>query len=289
MMGGAMMQEMMRNQGNMARGAMQGMAGSGMRGMMGGMGLGMGMGMGGGTESAGNYWRSEERRVMIRALDFTVERDTTYRYRVRIVVFNPNYHHDDVTSLTNTKDTELFGPWSHETDEVTMPPDIQPYTIGTFANAMGDTKVRFQVVRFHPDDGVTVLRNFEARPGEIIGGPKTTRIPVSDGSGEKNHTIDFTSQQIMLDASGGDRVLPQGLVGNPIEQPVLALLLRPDGSVVVHNEADDRTNEVRKDIESNYNHELKMSGKQRKNSTGTGMGMGGMMQMMMRGMAGRSR
>ena len=34
-----------------------------------------------GTESAGNYWKSDEKRVMIRGMDFTVEPDTTYRYQ----------------------------------------------------------------------------------------------------------------------------------------------------------------------------------------------------------------
>ena len=50
----------------------------------------------GSSESAGNFWKSEEKRVMIRALDFTAEPDHSYRYRVRIVVFNPNYNRDDV-------------------------------------------------------------------------------------------------------------------------------------------------------------------------------------------------
>jgi uncharacterized membrane protein len=61
--------------------------------------------------------------------------------------------------------------------------------------------------------------------------------------------------------------------------------LRPDGTVVLHNEADDEANDVRKDIQNNYKHELSQSTKERKNSTGTGMmgmmggrmgGMGGM-------------
>ena len=49
-----------------------------------------GGGMGGPSESAGNYWKTDEKKVMIRAFDFTVQPDTSYRYRVRIVVFNPN-------------------------------------------------------------------------------------------------------------------------------------------------------------------------------------------------------
>ncbi len=59
--------------------------------------------------------------------------------------------------------------------------------------------------------------------------------------------------------------------------------MRPDGSVAVHNEADDTANEIRKDIWNNYRHEIEQSTKKRKKSSGTGiMGMGGgsMMQSM---------
>ena len=37
---------------------------------------------------------------MIRALDFTPEPDNSYRYRVRIVVFNPNHNRDDVSTTS---------------------------------------------------------------------------------------------------------------------------------------------------------------------------------------------
>ena len=77
--------------------------------------------------------------------------------------------------------------------------------------------------------------------------------------------------------TGGYQHLPAGFVGAPIVKPALALLLRPDGSVVLHNEADDEANEVRKDIDTNYKHELSQSTKKRESSMGTGM-MGSMME-----------
>jgi hypothetical protein len=229
---------------------------------------------------------------MIRALDFTAEPDTTYRYRVRVVVFNPNYKREDINPGVDNKSDVLKGPWSQETDLVTMPPDVQPYVVGTFSvnNTKSDTKVLFQVIRFNPSDGVTVPRRFEASAGDVIGDMRTAEIPVSDGSGKKSKTIDFNSHQVVLNVSGGGlQQLPDGIVGTPIERPVLAVLLRPDGSIIVHNEADDLSNEVRRDIESNYRHEIDQSGKARSNSMGSGyagmMGsmMGGMMGEMMRG------
>jgi hypothetical protein len=278
----AMMGGGMRGEGGMEGGMMRGgMMG---RGMMGG-----GM-MGGGTEAVGNFWKSEEKRVMIRALDFTVEPDTSYRYRVRIVVFNPNLHREDVNHGIDTTSPELKGKWSDPTDEVYMPPDVMPYVKGILPSSpASDVKAQFQVIRFNPVDGVTVPHNFGASPGEVIGDPRTAEIPVSDGSGKKTKTIDFNSHQIVLDVftnkkqPAGKQLLPSGFNDPPMDRPVVALLLRPDGSVVVHGEADDVANDVRKDIEANYRHEISLSTKKRENSVGMGMmgmmmgGMGGMM------------
>ena len=117
------------------------------------------MGMGGhgyaAGGDAGKFWKSEEKRVMIRALDFTPRPDNNYRYRVRIVVFNPNHNRDDVSPGVDTKATELFGPWSEPTDEVNMPADVSAFAMGTLPAAKSDVKVNFQVVRFEEHSGVT--------------------------------------------------------------------------------------------------------------------------------------
>ena len=261
-------------------------------GMMGGM---MG-GMGAASESSVTYWKSEEKRVMIRALDFTVEPDNSYRYRVRIVVFNPNYQRDDVSPGTDKEHKTLKGPWSKETDQVTMPPDVMPYAIDTLlppASPISDNKVRFQVVRFHPSDGVTVPRTYDATVGGLIGEFGRAEVPVSDGSGKKVVPIDFTTHQIVLDLSGGGKplMLPSGIIGPPIDRPALTTLLRPDGSIAVHVQADDEANEVRKDIAANYKHEIDQSSKKRENSQGAGMSgmMPGAMGSMMRSMTSGGR
>ncbi len=278
---GAAMQGQVRNQMSMMGG--RGMMGGGGAMMRGGM-MGGGM-MGGVGESAGNYWKSDEKEVMVRALDFTVDTDTTYRYRVRIVVWNPNLNREDVSPGVDTKSDDLRGPWSEPTDPVTMPPDVMPYaTASTAPTPKSDMRVRFQVIRFHPDDGVTVPASFDAAPGEIVGEPRSRDIPVSDGTGAKSKPIDFNSHQVMLDVYGrkrtkGYQYLPEGFSGPPIVAPVVALMLRPDGSVVVHHETDDETNQVRKDMDANYHYEVQQSSKQREHGLGAGMMgmMGGMM------------
>ena len=253
---------------------------SGMMGGMSGMGGMPGMGgMGGGDESV-NFQKSEAETVMVRSLDFTVDPDTTYRFRLRVVVFNPNYNRDDVSPGVNTKSLELKGPWSEPTEPVTMPDDVTTYAMGKAPAEAGSKRtdqVQFQVARWTPEDGVTVVRNFTAGPGEVIGEPKSASIPVSDGSGAKNKPVDFNSHRVVIDTAGGPRPIAQvGATGAPLDVPAVTLLLKSDGSVVVRSQVDDYPDTVRKDIAENYSRELKDSGKKRENSFGMGMGMGGM-------------
>ena len=159
------------------------MGGGGMMGggMMGGGMMGGGMGQ---TESAGNYWKTEEKKVMIRAFDFTVPA----RHQLSLSRSHRRLQPQSTSARTSTRgvDTKtkrLRGPWSEATDEVHMPPDVMPYAIGTDPpTPSADMKVKFQVIRFRPADGVTVTRNFSAGPGEVIGEPGTAEIPSSDGS-----------------------------------------------------------------------------------------------------------
>jgi len=251
---------------------------------MGMMGMGMGMmGGGGAAETLANFWRSEEKTAAIRSLDFTAEPDATYRYRVRIVVYNPNLNREDVSPGVDVKSTHLEGPWSEPSDEVHMPPDVTAYAMGVLpASAKSEMKGVFQVVKFNPSDGHIIPRNFEAAPGEIVGDPRTAPIPTSDGTGATNKSVDFTSHMIVLDVTGGFKPLPSDFPGNVIAQPAATLLLRPDGAVELREEADDRPDEVRRDVESNYKREIEESNKVRDSSMGSGYG--GMMDGMMGGM-----
>ena len=56
--------------------------------------------------------------LMVRFLDFTVEPGRTYRYRARVVLFNPDYNQGD----PRNRKRFIFGPWSEVmTDIVTIP------------------------------------------------------------------------------------------------------------------------------------------------------------------------
>jgi hypothetical protein len=251
------------------------------------MGGGMGGAIGGGEENT-NFEKSEKDTLMIRSLDFTVEPDTIYRFRLRVVVFNPNFSRQDVSPGVDTKSTVLNGPWSEPTREVAMPADVATYAMSkTRAGTNNRTdQVQFQVVRWSPEDGVTVNRSFDAGPGEVIGSPLSTQIPHAEGEKAKSRIIDYNSHHIVVDTTGGLQPIAQvGAGGAPLDVPALTILMRPDGLIAIRDETQDLPDPVRKDMEETYKREREEAGKERKSSMGSGMM--GMMGGMMMGGSGR--
>ena len=279
MMGGSMGgQEGMAGAG---MGMMGGSKGGSMGGMMGGDDM-AGFMFGGGTGSAdeGDFPKTDADEVMVRAFDFTVDPDATYKYRARIVVNNPNYKRDDINPGVDFESQTLTGPWSQITNPVYVPSDVAPYAISktppTNQNPTSN-QVTFQVASFNPEDGITVVRQFIAGPGMIIGEPTSTQIPASDGSGAKPKTVDFTSRQIVLATVGGNESLaPLGGNGS-ITMPAMAFVMKPDGSIVIRNEAKDANDPDLKFVQEVYAEELKKSDTKRKKGDMNGMGMGDMM------------
>ena len=239
-------------------------------GMAGGMkGGGMALGGGGAAAPSGpvddsNFQKSELDEVMIRSIDFTVQPEMTYRYRVRLVVVNPNRLRSDVSPGTDTESEELNGPWSEPSEEVTVPGDTAAYAMTMAPPTRRNDQVSFQIVRWNPEDGHTVTRNDEAGPGEMVGEPASADVPSSEGKGKTSKLVDFNSRRFVLDSIGGvEQPSPAVKQSAPFAIPAMALLIRPDGTVVVQSQAADTVDDVRIEAAETYAKALKDSSRRR--------------------------
>src|SRR6185312_14276303 len=130
-----------------------------------------------------------------------------------------------------------------------LPADVAAYAIAPAATVRGgEEEVKFEVTRWNPSNGVMVVKQFDAGPGDVIGEVSSMRIPTSDGTQPKSEKIDFNCHQVVLDAMGGDRPLPRALDTGRFTVPAVSLLLRPDGSVALRNQTFDLPDDVRKTI-----------------------------------------
>jgi len=233
--------------------------------------------MGGGPGSEGtvnpeeaNFTKIEDPTIMIRSLDFTVEPDKSYRFRVRVVVVNPNKDHTDINPGVDVESKDLLGPWSEPTNEVAVPADVAAYAQAPVQTERRRDQVAFQVIRWVPDTGQTVLKIDEAGPGEIVGEFGTVQMPSSEGGGPKSAGVDFNSRAVVLDTVGGREMIPDfGVERNRFEIPAVAMVVQADGSVAIRSQAADKANEVREDMEVNYRQALEDSGKKREAGSGS--------------------
>ena len=274
---------MMMGEGSGSSGMSGGMPGmmmssgsSGMSGMMGSSGMMMGMEGGGQPGEDMNYQKSEQPQLMIRKLDFTVEPDTTYQFRLRIQVVNPNKNHTDVNPGVDVESDHLAGPWSEPTEEVTVPADVAAYARNPVTTERRGDIVQFQIMKWDSGSGQTLVKTDDATPGEIIGDVGTVGVPSSEGKGPTNANIDFNAHVILLDSTGGRQSLPTitGLERNQFDTPAVAMVLRPDGSVAVRSQARDKADQVRVDMDNTYRQAIKDSTKKRQ-PAGMGSGMMG--------------
>ena len=239
-----------------------------------------GMSRGSGGESSGGpaeeaVTANVEKAIMLRSLDFAVEPNTTYRYRVRLVVKNPNYDRSDVNPGVNTSAEDLMSEWSEPTVAVSVPADVSTYARDPAPNDRRDDVINFQVVRWNPASGQTVVKTDDAGPGFLIGEYGSVLEPSTEGAGAKSVAIDFNSRSFVLDAQGGRAKIPDiGLERNSFVIPALALVVEPDGAVVIRNQALDKADEIRQDMESNYDQAIKDSTKKREKGGSMGR-MGG--------------
>ncbi len=269
-------------EGGVSSGGLGGDEGSQSGFNMGGDSSGMMGGRGGamrGSSGALPEHTSEAETIMVRALDFTVEPDVDYRYRMRVVVKNPNKNHNDVAPGVDNQSAELFGPWSEPTDEVSVPADVSTYAsrLAVGGNAKPG-EVVFDVLRWNPTNGVVAYRSFNAAPGDIVGDKATVRVALPDESKDKPESVpvDFNSRQLMVDAMGGTRPINRlGITGAQFELPSLATLLRPDGSIVVRNQILDARNPDLIEGRASYQRALDDLGKKKESTTGGAGGMSG--------------
>jgi hypothetical protein len=125
-----------------------------------------------------------------------------------------------------------------------MPADVTTYAMQTTSGNTAGDSVQFQIVKWNEKDGLTIVKPFDETPGSFIGEQASAAVPKDDNKGRTSKSIDFTSRQLLLDASGGRVSL--ATVGLPaastFDIPAQALVLRADGLMIVRDQARDAHN-----------------------------------------------
>jgi hypothetical protein len=138
--------------------------------------------------------------LLFRYIDFAVEPGKTYRYRVRLVLNNPNYGR--LPSEANGEAQVVEGEtrtteWCDPTKPVTIERDVY-YFVKDVDAKKGKTRV--SVYQWDTKLGTTVSADLDLYPGQHVAGVAKTRVidPAKNTNEEKEYT--FKSSDVFVDA-----------------------------------------------------------------------------------------
>ncbi len=118
-----------------------------------------------------------DRLLLVRFMDFTGERGVTYRYRVRLELFNPLFGAlvDTLESPEIANKQSLVSDWSHVTESVTVPMRYRNH-MRTVRYSPADLRsMRVDVGVYYEDDGILpVMGSAAVEVGMPVGGKTST-------------------------------------------------------------------------------------------------------------------
>lgn len=204
--------------------------------------------------------------LLFRFFDFDVEPGKSYRYRVRLMLENPNFGVDarflETEELGKIKWIETG--WSAPTEVISIPRDTRMLAVDVSPSRRpgDDPSATLLMVQWMKDNGREAqeefdgigrgqVLNFPGRPfppDEKEGRPRGRDqeddeadmlgrriLPPDRTDSSASFLVDYLSDAMVLDLRGG-----QGLPGRDrLESPGEILLLDADGSLVVRNEVAD--------------------------------------------------
>lgn len=144
------------------------------------------------------------RLLLFRYFDFDLNPGETYKYRVRLVVRNPNYQRpiEEVMLPAVAEGETRMTPWSNDTKPVTADQDVH-YYLQTVRPPRGvnGTTAQFEVFQWYPKTGTTIHSTLKTAVGEEIGGEQSAELyDVAKEEYQEKATVEFDTQNYLVDA-----------------------------------------------------------------------------------------
>jgi len=179
---------------------------SGMRMPSAAMGMGMGMsqgmgGMGAGSTMSGLADTGADIQLF-RYFDFDVEPGECYRYRVKLIVDNPNFEESFVSQPTVADGKFRETPWSAPTPPVVVERDVEYGLVKIKTDKGRIDGAELEVIQFDPNLGSYIMSNFPVYFGAYVGKEKQKTMHLDFLTPTfKEEPVTFTSKDVLLDST----------------------------------------------------------------------------------------
>ncbi|WP_417383988.1 hypothetical protein [Gimesia sp.] len=144
------------------------------------------------------------RLLLFRYFDFDLNPGETYKYRVRLVVRNPNFQRpiDEVILPAVAEGETRMTPWSNETAAVTAEEDVHFYLQSVRPpRGITGTQANFEIYQWYPKTGTTIQSVLKTSIGDEIGGEQVAELyDVAKEEYDEKATVQFDTQNYLVDA-----------------------------------------------------------------------------------------
>jgi hypothetical protein len=203
----------------------------------------------GGGGSFDNF--SDVETAMMRVYDFSAEPGRCYQYRVRAVLFNPNYNRPDVADPDEALSVflESDSSWSEESAEIYVEPDTN-YLLADNTSARSG-RAKFSIYHWIATAGQWVRAEVDAQAGQVIGSGsanKPVRVPSYN---VQDRQLSFKSQPLgkEIDTASVLLEVPDDSIRDKLGEREIQFRIPRDvvvmnhfGDLIRHREVDELAN-----------------------------------------------
>ncbi len=222
-----------------------------------------------GGEGMDRYDREPD-YLLFRFFDYSVEPGKSYRYRVRLLLANPNFDLDpkflERPELARQRWIEKDR-WSEPSPVITAPRDtfVLAGDVHPLLRETDEPSGSVAVIKWRNETGEEVQRDFRVTRGQLLDYPETEirepRRPRREDDGgrdvlrggrpkepemEEPDKVDFVTDMLALDLIGGRRLPGRD---RSMTEPGRILVMDYDGTLRVLSEVEDRTEYERRTVD----------------------------------------
>jgi hypothetical protein len=185
--------------------------GGGAKMPMGMMGAGPGMGARPGQAAVSTVGQAAVGYVMLfRYLDFDVTPGEAYRYRVQLVVRNPNFGQqlDKVRDPSDVEGEFRETPWSEPTAPVVIKSDSNIFLSKVDERTRYRGEAEIKVIQWDPLLGTYIDGDVHVKPGQFVGGvADSDRLDLAAPSLGRKKVL-FASKEFLIDSALPVKIIP---------------------------------------------------------------------------------
>lgn len=148
------------------------------------------------------------RLLLVRFMDFTCDRGTSYQYRVRLEMRNPNFGRpvDELEQPELASRPTLFSDWSQPSTPVFVPAAYRYYTQKVDAKPRTNEMAHINMLYLHETAGTPVMANLRVPVGVRIGGRQTLEVVDLAKNTLETQEVELRSQDFLAGVSEAPRI-----------------------------------------------------------------------------------